>query len=157
MVGYLGIHQRLRKDLHYFRQLRKLLPCLHHHLKQMQCTQQAVSCGILIQKDNMARLFSSQACTDFLHALQDIPVTHFCLFYFHPVLFPHQEKSQVTHNRSHDGVLFQHTMILHIAADNSHNLVAVYNLSVLINSQQSVGITVKRKAYISLLIYYSCL
>ena len=59
-----GVDQSLGQHLHDASQLRQALPGIYHDLEQMQGAQQAVPRGVLVQEDDMPRLFAAQAGAD---------------------------------------------------------------------------------------------
>ena len=98
----------------------------------MQRAEQTVTGGILIQENNVSGLFSAETCTDFLHAFQYITVAYLGLLHGNAVLLSHQEESQITHYGCYDSVLFQGSLALHKVADDCHDLVTVYNLTIFV-------------------------
>ena len=123
----------------------------------MKGAQQTVAGRIFIQKNNMPRLLPAKACSDLFHPLQNIAVTHFSLFYFYVVFISHQKESQVAHDRSYNLVVFQFSLVLHMDADDRHDLVSINNVANFIYCQQSVRISVKSQADIRFFIYHPCL
>ena len=82
----------------------------------------------------MSGLFSSEAGSKLLHALQYITVAYLGLLHGNAVLLSHQEESQITHYGCYDGILFQGSLALHKVADDCHDLVTVYDLTIFIYS-----------------------
>ena len=118
----------------------------------MQRTQKAVSGGIFLQENNMSGLLPSKAGADFLHSFQNITIPHLGLLYPYTVFLSHQEKSKVTHNRCHNGIIGKLTLTLHMIAHNRHDLIAVYYFPILVNRHQPVGVAVKSQADIRVFI-----
>ena len=106
MVCHLRVHERLRQHLHDRRQLREGFPGFHYHLQEMQRAEQTVSRRILIQENDMSRLFAAEARVNLAHPLQHISVPDLCHFHVDPVFLCHQRKTEVGHNRHHDRILF---------------------------------------------------
>ena len=123
----------------------------------MKGTEQSIPRRVFVQKDDMARLFPSQAGTYFPHSFQYIAVAYFGLLNFNFISFSHQEKAQITHNSRYNPVAFQLPLALHVIPYNGHNLVTVHNIAQFIHCKQPVGIPVKSQTYIRFLVYYPCL
>ena len=72
----------------------------------MQCAEQPITRCILIQENNVSRLFSPQIRTDLKHSLHHIAVSDCRLFDMNAVLLSHVEKAQIAHHCRNNRIIF---------------------------------------------------
>ena len=123
----------------------------------MQGAQKPISGRIVIQKNDVSGLLTSDIVSVFPHVLQNIPVSDFCFLYVDSLFFSHQSKSQVAHDRHNNRILLQSALLLHVVAADCHHLIAVYQIALFIDRKHTIRISVKRDTGIRLLVHNACL
>ena len=71
------VNQRLRVQHHILEQLRHAAGTAHHGLQHLQGANQAVACGMFVQRQNMARALATYYPAVRLQGFKHIAVAHF--------------------------------------------------------------------------------
>ena len=97
---------------------------------------------------------SAKAEIIFLHGFIHKAVANLCLQTFNTYFFKGSEKSAVRHNGSYHRVSAKHIAGFKSACQKIHYAVAINNFSVFIHRNTAVGIAIKCKAHIKMLLLY---
>ena len=143
---YRRIDQQLRIDKQICTQLLQGFLCIHHNFQQLHRSQKTVSCIRMSMKDDMSALLTADGIVMLLHTFKHIFVTDSRLLIFQTLGLQCVIQTKVAHHRGHNDIIMQNSLIVHIAAADIHRVVAINQVSVLINSNQTIRISVKGKA-----------
>ncbi len=108
----------------------------------------------MLAKNNMAGLLSAEREVIAHHILVYILIAYRRLLILKACLVARLVKSQIGHDRRNDRIIVQTAVLLHVFAADVEDQVSVYLVTVLINRNTSVRITVVREAYVQLLLLH---
>ena len=90
----------------------------------------------------MARLFPTERISVFSHFFQDIAVTDSRDFRLAAHFLQGFMETDITHDRTDDGILFESAFGLQFHGTKEHDLIAVHILALFVDSQAAVGVPV---------------
>ena len=94
----------------------------------------------------MTGIFPPQNSAAGNHLLQNVSVTHIRYNVFDPHAFERNAKSEITHNRADQFIVFQTAGFEHKFSADGKNLIAGNRLALFIDRNDPVAITVKCKS-----------
>ena len=105
----------------------------------------------------MAGLLAADAVTVVHHLLVDVFIAHRGLDIVHADLVQRLVQPQVGHDGGDDGIIEQFAPLLHVAAVDVQDQVAVDDAALLVHGQTAVGIAVEGKAHVQLVLHHELL
>ena len=105
----------------------------------------------------MAGLLAAEVVAVLAHGLEDVAVAHSGAAEGDAVLAQVQLQAQATHHGRDESILCELTFALSRNSQDSHDLVAVYQVALFVNCLATVGVTVVSDAQIRAVLNHSCL
>ena len=156
-VGHAHIFQHLRVNFQGRGQLAQLFLAGQHHLHHLEAGQDAVAGGGVLREDDVARLLPADAAAVLGHVLVDVFVAHGGLGVADARLVQRLVQAEVGHDGGHDGVADQLAALLHIAAVDVEDGVAVHDVPLLVHAEAAVGVAVVGEAHVEALLHHELL
>ena len=108
----------------------------------------------MLAEDDVSGLLSTKNISILKHILINVLVTNCCLLILHTNLITSFIKSKVRHDCCNNCIVFQFSLLHEIFTTYIHNAVSIYNISILINCDTSVSISVISKSDIQMFLFY---
>jgi len=106
----------------------------------------AVTCGSVVEEDDMPGLLATQGKPAGLHLLQDVAVTHRGLPDRDALALERLKHAQIAHHGGDERVLGERTPLTHAQRQNRHDLVAVHVRALGIHRKATVSVAIQGDA-----------
>ena len=124
-------------------ELLETLAGLYYLIAQGQCGQGAVAGGGEFAIDDMAGLLATKRIVTAQHLFKHVTVADVGLYGLDAHGTQGELKPQIAHHGHHQGVVIEFAGVLLGAGQNTHNLIAVDHVAILIHGQATVGIAIE--------------
>ncbi len=148
ILQHLGIYREALTELC------QALLLAQHRLHHFDGGQDAVTRSGVPQKNDMTGLLAAEGIVMCRHVLIDEAVTHLRLLVADTCRLQGLVQAEVGHHRGDNGVILELASLLHVAAADIHDLIAVHQLSLVVHRKAAVRITVIGKAQITALLQH---
>ena len=143
LIVQLNIDENLRITRAYRCKLRGFLAAAAEDTKELQRCELSVTGSGIVGKDRVAGLLSADTIAVFQHLFQNISVTDRGADQTDIILVAELMQTKIAHDGSNDRTTGQSSLLLHVETADGHDLIAVNDLTALIDQQTAVSITVE--------------
>ena len=123
---------------------------LNHDAEDLECADDAVSCGCEVTEDHVSALLATDIVSLAKHGLDHVAVANFGAKHAATMGFQCLIESEVAHHCGDERISVQASAFQVIDGSDGHDLVAIDELAVLVAEQHAVGVTVMRDADLGL-------
>src|SRR4029079_1761030 len=113
-----------------------------HQRQDLQCRNQAIPGRVMIQKNEMAGLLSSEVIAFGRHPFEQVPITNGSPRERDAGLYHRKFQSKITHDGPYHRLLRQLPLTVRIESQHRHNMITVYNPALFADEDCPISITV---------------
>jgi hypothetical protein len=138
--GHSHVHEHLRKSPHYSCQVGEAAAAADNGVGQQQAAQQAITGTGKVTGDHMATLLTAERKPSGVKRIEHVAVAH-CSVNDGDALSTHRmSETEIGHDGDDDCVVAEPTSVTQVDGEHCHYLIAVDNITVVIDSNETVGV-----------------